>query len=135
MSFRDGPKDQTSDVQLHIGESRDSGFALRAPRNDARFWALVRRWHEIHLPADRWTGMAVEEALRGDGETLGMIGIRRHPGVADRQPCIRRIADADKPEAPRLLQRGQPGRPELAGRERRRMIRTVERHRLADLRG
>src|SRR5260370_18025095 len=25
-SFRDGPKDQTSDVQLHIGESRDSGF-------------------------------------------------------------------------------------------------------------
>jgi hypothetical protein len=25
-SFRDGPKDQTPDVQLHIGESRDSGF-------------------------------------------------------------------------------------------------------------
>src|SRR5207249_8599614 len=25
---------RTSDVQLHIGESRDSGFALRAPRND-----------------------------------------------------------------------------------------------------
>ena len=25
-SFRDGPQDQTSDVQLHIGESRDSGF-------------------------------------------------------------------------------------------------------------
>jgi hypothetical protein len=25
-SFRDGPKDQTSDVQLHIGKSRDSGF-------------------------------------------------------------------------------------------------------------
>jgi hypothetical protein len=31
-SFRDGPKDQTSDVQLDIGESGDSGFALtRAP--------------------------------------------------------------------------------------------------------
>src|SRR5260370_37798209 len=32
-SFRDGPKDQTSDVQLHIGESRDSRFARsgRAP--------------------------------------------------------------------------------------------------------
>src|SRR5712675_1168923 len=29
-------KDQTSDVQLHIGESRDSGFARRAPRNDAK---------------------------------------------------------------------------------------------------
>src|SRR6266853_2914490 len=27
LSFRDGPKDQTLDVQLHIGESRDSGFA------------------------------------------------------------------------------------------------------------
>src|ERR1700689_5391390 len=26
-SFRDGPKDQTSDAQLRIGESRDSGFA------------------------------------------------------------------------------------------------------------
>src|SRR5882757_3856566 len=25
---------RTSDVQLHIGESRDSGFALCAPRND-----------------------------------------------------------------------------------------------------
>jgi hypothetical protein len=32
MSFRDGPKDQTSDAQLRIEESRDSGFALmRAP--------------------------------------------------------------------------------------------------------
>jgi hypothetical protein len=27
QSFRDGPKDQTSDVQLHIGEPLDSGFA------------------------------------------------------------------------------------------------------------
>src|SRR5450631_4788217 len=26
VSFRDDPKDQTSDVQLHIGESQDSGF-------------------------------------------------------------------------------------------------------------
>jgi hypothetical protein len=25
-SFRDGPKDQTSDAQLRIGEFRDSGF-------------------------------------------------------------------------------------------------------------
>jgi hypothetical protein len=33
-SFREAPKDQASDVELHIGESRDSGFALtRAPRN------------------------------------------------------------------------------------------------------
>jgi len=26
VHFRDGPKDQTSDAQLRIGESRDSGF-------------------------------------------------------------------------------------------------------------
>jgi hypothetical protein len=26
LSFRDGPKDQASDAQLRIGESRDSGF-------------------------------------------------------------------------------------------------------------
>src|SRR6187401_2068848 len=25
-SFRDGPKDQTADAQLRVGESRDSGF-------------------------------------------------------------------------------------------------------------
>src|SRR5260221_9967647 len=31
-SFGDGPKDQTSDAQLRIGESRDSGFiAARCP--------------------------------------------------------------------------------------------------------
>ena len=35
-SFRDGPKDQTADAQLRIGESRDSGFTLRVPRNDGR---------------------------------------------------------------------------------------------------
>jgi hypothetical protein len=26
LTFRDGPKDQTTDAQLRIGESRDSGF-------------------------------------------------------------------------------------------------------------
>jgi hypothetical protein len=37
-SFRDGPKDQTSDAQLRIGESRDSGFdADASPRNDEVF--------------------------------------------------------------------------------------------------
>src|SRR6185437_15046889 len=35
MSFRDGPQDQTTDAQLRIGESRDSGFGANAPpRND-----------------------------------------------------------------------------------------------------
>ncbi len=35
-SFRDGPKDQTSDVQLHIGEFGDSGLVslCYTPRND-----------------------------------------------------------------------------------------------------
>src|SRR6266702_7428571 len=33
-SFRDGPKDQTSDAQLRIGESRDSVRVSDAPRND-----------------------------------------------------------------------------------------------------
>src|SRR5712672_4243757 len=44
-SFRDGPKDQTSDVQLHIGESRDSGFAFCAPRNDGAVERCSRSYH------------------------------------------------------------------------------------------
>jgi len=34
VSFRDDPKDRTSDVQLRIGESLDFGFASLPPRND-----------------------------------------------------------------------------------------------------
>jgi hypothetical protein len=45
-SFRDGPKDQTSDVQLHIGESQAPGSpALLAPRNDNLFW--FARWSQF----------------------------------------------------------------------------------------
>src|ERR1700681_1160099 len=40
--FRDGPKDQTSDVQLRIGESRDSGFDAE-PVIGPRF--ARTRWH------------------------------------------------------------------------------------------
>jgi hypothetical protein len=40
-SFRDGPKDQTSGAQLRTGESLDSGFALRAPRNDSDIVGLI----------------------------------------------------------------------------------------------
>jgi hypothetical protein len=38
-SFWDGPKDQTSDAQLRIGESRDAGFdaAHRPGMTDASF--------------------------------------------------------------------------------------------------
>jgi hypothetical protein len=41
-SFRDGPKDQTSDAQLRIGESRDSGFDAE-PVIGPRF--ARTRWH------------------------------------------------------------------------------------------
>jgi hypothetical protein len=34
VSFRGASKDANSDVQLHIGESRDSGSTLRVSRND-----------------------------------------------------------------------------------------------------
>src|SRR5437868_663404 len=78
---------------------------------------LFRRRHDINLPADRRTGVAVEEALRGDRKLLGVLAILPHPGLADRQPPIGGIADADEPEPPGLLKRGQPPRPELARRE------------------
>src|SRR5882757_7572744 len=41
-SFRDGPKDQTSDAQLRIGESRDSGLDAE-PVIGPRF--ARTRWH------------------------------------------------------------------------------------------
>jgi hypothetical protein len=41
-SFRDGPQDQTSDAQLRIGESRDSGFDAE-PVIGPRF--ARTRWH------------------------------------------------------------------------------------------
>ena len=36
--------------------------------------------------------MAVEEALRGDGETLGVDGVCRYPGVAGREPSVAAMA-------------------------------------------
>src|ERR1700681_4201415 len=48
-SFRDGPKDQTADAQLRVGESRDSGFdAFASPRNDAS--ELLRRSRSSQRP-------------------------------------------------------------------------------------
>jgi hypothetical protein len=47
-SFRDGPKDQTSDAQLRIGESRDSGFDAElviGPR------VARTRWHRPGMTA------------------------------------------------------------------------------------
>src|SRR5258707_13056725 len=96
---------------------------------------LFRRRHDVDLPADRRTGVPMEEALCGDRKLLGVLAVLPHPGLADRQPPVRGIADADKAEPLGLFERGESRGPDLARRERRRMIRTVERHRLADLRG
>src|ERR1700730_3871933 len=96
---------------------------------------LLRRRHDIDFPGDRRTGVSVEEALRGDRNLLGVLAVGRHPGLADPQAAVRRIADTDKAKPPGLLDRGQPRRPDFARREWRRMIRTVKRHRLTDLSG
>src|SRR5207248_10670515 len=48
LSFRDDPKDQTSDVQLHVGESRDSGFDAE-PVTGPRF--ARTRWHRPGMTA------------------------------------------------------------------------------------
>src|SRR6202163_1064841 len=50
--FRDGPKDQTSDVQLHIGESRDSGFDAE-PVIGPRF--ARTRWHRPGMTSENHT--------------------------------------------------------------------------------
>src|SRR5258707_2279050 len=71
-SFRDGPKDQTSDVQLHIGESLDSGFALRAPRNDDRrgkagglpLMTPLEKIHSLKMPFAELKGVTFTEAER-----------------------------------------------------------------------
>jgi hypothetical protein len=47
-SFRDGPQDQTSDAQLRIGESRDSGFDAE-PVIGPRF--ARTRWHRPGMTA------------------------------------------------------------------------------------
>src|SRR5882672_1001123 len=51
-SFRDGPQDQTSDVHLHIGESRDSG-------SDAS-----------HRPGMTESGLLRRSAPRNDGTLI-----------------------------------------------------------------
>jgi hypothetical protein len=63
-------KDQTSDAQLRIGESRYSGFALRAPRNDSsalnliapavthhKAFSRIRTTHEDRVAGSAWFGV------------------------------------------------------------------------------
>jgi hypothetical protein len=60
QSFRDGPKDQTSDAQLRIGESRDSGFdaSHRPGMTPTRTFAVSRRRNARGLPErEDWTGI------------------------------------------------------------------------------
>src|SRR6185437_5549330 len=96
---------------------------------------LFRRRLHIDLPRDRGAGMALEEALRGHDLLLGIRRVFLHPLLAHRQAAVGLVADADEAEALGLLERGQARRPDFAGCERRGMIRTVERHGLADLGG
>src|SRR5258708_35795256 len=79
--------------------------------------------------------MPAEETLRRHRKLLGVLAVLPHPGLADRQPPVGRIADADEAEPLCLIKRGQSRRPEFSGREWRRMIRTIKRHRLAHFRG
>jgi len=48
-SFRDGPQDQTSDVQLHIGESLDYGS-------------------KINLETAKTLGLTIADAARSRGD-------------------------------------------------------------------
>src|SRR5450631_2434516 len=58
-SFRDGPQDQTSDAQLRIGESRDSGFDAE-PVIGPRF--ARTRWHRPGMTESRLLGGARHRA-------------------------------------------------------------------------
>src|SRR5882762_65789 len=69
-SFRDGPQDQTSDVQLHIGESRDSGF-------DAAHRPGMTQ-SDSGLPATGWVVNLRREQLLTFGDT---IAISTPPGT------------------------------------------------------
>jgi hypothetical protein len=56
-SFRDGPKDQTSDVQLRIGESRDSGLDASHRPGMTESGLLRGACHRARVRATRWLAM------------------------------------------------------------------------------
>src|SRR3981081_1723036 len=94
-SFRDGTEDQTSDVQLDIGESRDSGFALRAPRNDV---APNKKG-----PLPRASLSVARHFLSRDGDAGENAGEDRRARTAPAAVRYRR-------PRPRLSTRSGPGR-------------------------
>src|SRR5258708_1891954 len=111
-------------------------YAPTSPRKSlARRRQLLPRRHDVAFPADRRAGMPAEETLCRHRKLLGALAVLPHPGLTDRQPPVCRIADADEAEPLCLIKRGQSRRPEFSGREWRRMIRTIKRHRLAHFRG
>jgi len=69
---------------------------------------LFRRRRDKNFPVGRRPRMPAEEPLRGHHHLLGIFGILRHPSLADRQPPIRGIADADEAEPLGFLERSQP---------------------------
>src|SRR5260370_5462595 len=112
-SFRDGPKDQTSDAQLRIGESRDSGFdaSHRPGMTSIDYWWSLQSSQlpriaerkrrnpprvliEDQCPRDRRLGPLAavfafaKPAIYADRRALGFFQI--HPGGVD-QP--RGVAD------------------------------------------
>jgi hypothetical protein len=63
-SFRDGPKDQTSDAQLRIGESRDSGFDASHRPGMTASGLLRGACHRARIRATRWLAMTALDLNR-----------------------------------------------------------------------
>src|ERR1700756_4706053 len=78
---------------------------------------LLPRRLNVDLPRDRWSRMALEEALRGPHQLLGVGRILLHPGFAGGESVVGGIADADEAEPLGFLQRGQAGGPQFTRRE------------------
>src|SRR5674476_1067690 len=89
-SFRDGPQDQTSDAQLRIGESRDSGF-------DA-----------AHRP-----GMTPKQARLPHGHRLRKEAVRR-PAIPADPPATGPVPDPDGRGARHFALLYQPDRAQSA---------------------
>ena len=96
-SFRDGPKDQTRNLEIILG---DSGFALRAPRNDdvgeADDWAERIVAARARRPFTSLEDFARDTALPkralillADADAFRSIGLDRHAALW----AVRRLPD------------------------------------------
>src|SRR5882762_3621481 len=91
LSFRDGPKDQTADVQLHIGESRDSGFDAE-PVIGPRF--ARTRWHRPGMT--RWFRANVAATLPSPKSSITTLSPAVSQIVLTRLP-VSTISPAERP--------------------------------------